>query len=217
MLTCYTLGAVPPFAHGLVRDLRVRWAMEEAGFPYQVRIVGEDISAEDYRALQPFGQVPAVEEDGFTLFETGAIVLHIAEKSDRLLPGGPTQRARTIQWMFAALNSIEPYAGQLVTIDVVHSDKAWAAERRAGVEEMVQNRLTVLATCLAEQDYLMGNAFTAADILMVTVLRMLRLTGSIVEDNAVLAAYVRRCEARPAFQKALADHMAVFEREPVPA
>lgn len=218
MVTLYTFGMVPPFAMGLVRDMRVRWALEEAGLPYEVRFVGErpgDMPMEEYTRLQPFRQVPAIEDGELELFESGAIVLHIAEKSEQLLPRDPTQRAKTTQWMFSALNSIEPFVGQLTTIDIFHPDAAWAAERRPGVEEMVKTRLARMAERVTGRSYLIGETFTAADILMVSVLRFLRSTN-LVENEPVLAVYKERCEARPAFQKALADHMAVFA-EPVAA
>lgn len=200
---------VPPFARGLVRDLRVRWALEEAGLAYEARLIGpEDQGSESYRALQPFGQVPAYREDGLDLFESGAIVLHVAEGSEALLPRDPRGRARAIVWMFAALNSVEPHVQHLAALDLFHADERWAKERRPGAVEIVSSRLAVLAERLRGRDYL-EDRFTAGDLLMTTVLRILRHTD-LVSKHTALDGYLRRCEARPAFQKALADQMAPF-------
>ena len=211
MINCYAFGAVPTFAQGLVRDLRVRWALEEAGLPYRVTLIGNRpgaISRSDYRAVQPFGQVPAIEDGHLTLFESGAIVLYVAERSDALLPDDPPARAHAIQWMFAALNSIEVPIQQLAAIDLFYADEGWAKERRPAVVESVRGRLAALAACLDGRDHLVGS-FSAADILMTSVLRILRHTD-LLEGEPVLVAYKQRCEARPAFKKALADQMAVF-------
>jgi glutathione S-transferase len=204
---------VPPFARGLVRDLRVRWALEEAGLAYDERILGpDDRAAAEYRRLQPFGQVPVYEEDGLVLFESGAIVLHVAERSEALLPRDPGDRARTITWMFAALNTIEPRVQALAEIDLFHSGETWAKERRPAAVEALQTRLAELARCLNDREHLVGR-FTAADVLMTTVLRILRHTDLVAREPA-LAAYQRRCEARPAFEKALAAQMAAFTPDP---
>lgn len=201
---------VPPFAQGLVRDLRVRWALEEANIPYEARLIGpEDQTLESYRRWQPFGQVPAFEEDGFPLFESGAIVFHIAERSETLMPPDPKGRARTLTWMFAALNSIEPRVQQLGEIDLFNADEEWAKARRPAVLEAVINRLTALTEWLKGRDYL-ENRFTAGDLLMTTVLRTLRQTD-LLSKIPTLEAYRLRCEARPAFQKALADQIATFQ------
>ena len=207
---------VPPFAQGLVRDLRVRWALEEAGLPYEERLIGrEDQASASYRCLQPFGQVPAYEEDGLVLFESGAIVLHIGERSDALLPRDPAARARAKTWMFAALNTLEPHIQNLAEIDLFHADKEWAKLRRPEVVEMVRSRLSSLARCLGEQDYL-EDRFTAGDLLMTTVLRILRHTELVAEIPA-LDAYRKRCEARPAFQRAVAAQMRRFAENAPPA
>ncbi len=211
MINCHAFGAVPPFAQGLVRDLRVRWALEEAGLPYRVTLVGDHeggMPRSAYRAVQPFGQVPAIEDGDLTLFESGAIVLYVAERSDTLLPTAPAARAHAIQWMFAALNTIEPPIQQLAAIDLFYSDERWAKERRPAAVEWVRGRLADLAACLDGRDHLVGS-FSAADILMTSVLRILRHTD-LVQREPLLAAYTRRCEARPAFEKALADQLAVF-------
>jgi glutathione S-transferase len=210
MIKLTAFRSVPPFAQGLVRDLRVRWALEEASIPYQERLVGgpEERATAAYRALQPFGQVPAIETDELTLFESGAIVLHIAEKCEALMPAYAHGRARTTAWMFAALNSVEPPIQTLVGIDLFYAGEAWAVARRPMAVEMVQNRLGALEDWLDGRDYL-EDRFTAGDLLMTTVLRFLRHTD-IVSGRPMLKAYQERCEARPAFQKALTDHLKPF-------
>lgn len=210
MITVYAFSMVPPFAQGLVRDLRVRWALEEIGQPYEARLLEHSESKTDeYRHLQPFGQVPVYQEDGLTLFESGAIVLHIAEKSEVLMPRDADGRAHVAQWVIAALNSVEPQIQHLVTIDIFEPEANWGRERRPAQVEAVRGILAVLAKRLATRDYL-EDRFTAADIMMVTVLRNLRHTDLVAEYPA-LDAYVRRCEARPAFASALAAQMAPFE------
>jgi glutathione S-transferase len=212
MIKVSAFRMVPPFAQGLVRDLRVRWALEEAGIVYEPMLLDfPDRKGEAYRRLQPFGQVPAYQEDDLVLFESGAIVLHIAEKSDTLLPSNPAARAHVIQWMFAALNSVEPSVTNLVTIDAFNADTAWGKERRPEAEQHVLNRLEVLEQRLAGQDWLEDD-FSAADIVMATVLRFLRHTDLVARFPTV-DAYLKRCEARPAFQRALAAQMAPFAEE----
>jgi len=200
---------VPPFAQGLVRDLRVRWALEEAGRKYEELLIGpQDQTSESYRALQPFGQVPAYEEDGLVLFESGAIVMHIAERSDALMPSDPRARARTRTGMFAALNTIEPHIQNLAAIDLFHAGEEWAKQRRPAAVDMVKKRLGELSGWLDGRDYL-DERFTAADLMMTTVLRILRHTDLVAEIPR-LDAYRRRCESRPAFRKALEDQLAPF-------
>jgi glutathione S-transferase len=202
---------VPPFAVGLVRELRVRWALEEAGLPYEMRLIRqEDQNTPEYRALQPFGQVPAYEEDGLVLFESGAIVLHIGERSEALLPRDPAGKARATAWVCAALNSIEPRVQHFASLGLFYPDQNWAKERQPSARAEVEARLGQLADWLKDREHL-EDRFTAGDLMMTTVLRILRGTG-IVENIPVLDAYKRRCEARPAFQKALADHTAVYEK-----
>jgi glutathione S-transferase len=202
---------VPPFAQGLARDFRVRWALEEAGIPYEERLIGpEDQATESYRALQPFGQIPAIEDGGLALFESGAIVLHVAQQSEALMPSDPAGRARVTCWAFAALNSIEPRVQALAEIDLSHRDAEWAKQRRPAVEQAAKARLTALAARFNGRDYL-EDRFTAADILMTTVLRTLRHTDLLAQIPP-LDAYRQRCEARPAFQKAMADHLAPFAK-----
>jgi glutathione S-transferase len=201
---------VPPLAQGLVRDLPVRWALEEAGLTYTDNLIGVgDKDSPAHRAVQPFGQVPVYEEDGLTLFESGAIVMHIAEKSEVLLPKDPAERSRARTWMFAALNSVEPHVQNLTTIDLFFPNEEWARQRRPGAEKMAQSRIDAVAARLAGRDYLEGR-FTAGDLLMVSILRFLRHT-SMVADRPVLAAYQARCEARPAFKRALATQLTHFE------
>lgn len=218
MIEVTAFAWVPPFAEGLVRDLRVRWALEEAGIPYQERLITQaDKEMPAHRARQPFGQVPVIDEDGLTLFESGAIVLQIAERSVALLPTEAQARARAIQWIFAALNSIEPSIQELAVIDLFYADEEWAKLRRPGVEQFVEMRLDALAKRLGDRDYLDSDRFTAGDLMMTTVLRILRHTD-LVAKRPALDAYLRRCEARPAFQKALDDQMAAFARHaPAPA
>ena len=206
---------VPPFAQGLVRDLRVRWALEEAGRPYQVRLIGpEDQTSPAYRALQPFGQVPAIDDGGVHLFESGAIVLHIAEGSAALLPSEPAARLRVRTWMFAALSTIEPPILALNVLGMSAPRSDAVSSIRAEVSARVDARLDSVAAFLADRDYLEGG-FSAADLLMTTVLRVLRETDK-VTSRPVLCAYQRRCEDRPAFAKALADQLQTFaQNEPV--
>ncbi len=206
-----TFKWVPPLAQGLVKDLRVRWALEEAGLPYEENLlaVGENNSPQ-HRALQPFGQVPVYEEGGLTLFETGAIVMHIGERCPTLLPVDPVKRARAHTWMFAALNSVEPHLQNLTTIDLFFPNEDWGRQRRPGAEKMAQLRLDGLAASLMDRNYL-EYEFTGADLLMTTVLRLLRHTV-LVKNMPVLAAYQARCEARPAFQRALAAQLALFAK-----
>ena len=210
MITLSAFRWVPPFAQGLVRDLRVRWALEEAGIPYQEKLIGPDDQASAaYRALQPFGQVPAIESGDLKLFESGAIVIHIAEQSEALMPADGNGRERTRAWIFAAVNSIEPHVQNLTELDLFHSREAWAPLRRPMVVEASRKRLAALETWLGDRDYL-EDSFTAADLMMATVLRIPRHTD-IVSERPALKAYQERCEARPAFKKALADHLRPFE------
>ena len=158
----------PPFAQGLVRDLRVRWALEEAGFTYETRLIDSaNRHSDSYRQIHPFGMVPAFESDGHGLIESGAILYRIAETSEELMPAAPNGRAETLAWMFAALNTVEPPVLHLLAVDQLHKDEAWARLRRPGAFEAVTARLTALSAWLDGRDYLLGR-FTAADILMTT-------------------------------------------------
>ncbi|TAJ74873.1 MAG: glutathione S-transferase family protein [Phenylobacterium sp.] len=211
MITVYSYRWVPDFAKGLVRDLRVRWALEEAGLEYQEWLIGlgDDQNSPAYRACQPYGQVPVYEEGGLVLFESGAIVLHIGGKSEALLPADPAARARATCWLFSALNTIEPTIQELAAIDLFYTDEAWARGRRPQAEAQVKRRLAELAAALGDKDHLEGE-FTVGDLMMATVLRNLRHTD-IVDGEPRLRAYLDRCEARPAFQRALRDQLASFE------
>lgn len=207
------LGAVPDVAKGLVRDLRVRWALEEAGTPYSVRkfeFLGE--RSADYLAEQPFGQVPSYRDDEVSLFESGAIVLHIAEGCEALLPRDPQARARATSWLFAALTSVEPHVWALQLLNIFFADRPWKEDARPVIEENVRKRLRRVAEHLGDKEWLEGS-FSAGDLMMVCVLRVLRRTN-LVAEHANLAAYVARGEARPAFQRALAAQLADFETAP---
>jgi glutathione S-transferase len=211
MITISAFKWVPDFAKGYVRDLRVRWALEEAGLPYRTRLLAfGDQDKDDYRALQPFGQVPIFEEDGLSLFETGAIVLHIGERSEALLPKDTRARARAVQWLIAALNSIEPFAMNVALIDIFYANEEWAKLRRPGAVEFVQRRLAALSKTLGEKPYLDGDRFTAGDLMMSTVLRILDHTD-IVKSDKRLAAYMERCTARSAFKRALDAQLGDFK------
>lgn len=210
-ITLIAFKWVPPFAQGLVRDLRVRWALEEAGLPYQQKLLGPgENNTPEHRALQPFGQVPVYQEGDLTLFESGAILLHIAHKSSSLLPADVAGRAQVSQWMFAALNSVEPHISNLTTIDLFNANEEWAKLRRPGAEKFLRGRLDALSTALAAREYFTGQ-FTVAELLMTTVLRNLRHT-EILADYPNLSAFQARCEARPAFQRALDAQMANFTK-----
>jgi glutathione S-transferase len=210
MIKLTAFRSLPPFAQGLARDFRVRWALEEARIPYEARLIGpEDQASAAYRALQPLGQIPAIEADGLTLFESGAIVLHIAERSEALAPSDGHGLARTKAWIFAALNSVEPAVTTLAGLDLFHAGEAWAAASRPVAAQAVQKRLAALEQWLGGRDYL-EDRFTAGDLLMTTVLRILRHTD-IVSGRPTLRAYQERCEARPAFQRAMADHLKPYQ------
>lgn len=201
---------VPPFAQGLVRDLRVRWALEEAGWDYEMKLIGfEDQQTDAYLALQPFGQVPSYTEDGLTLFETGSIVLHIAERSEALMPADEDTRALVRTWIFAALNSVEPPIMMLIWIDKDNP----ACEH---LITWIRKRLGQLAEQLEGKNYLVGGSFTAADLLMASVLLILRSTD-LLQEFPTLVAYRDRCTSRPAFQKSLKDQLDTFAaHEPPP-
>ncbi|CAN5200286.1 glutathione S-transferase family protein [soil metagenome] len=203
---------VPPFAQGSVRDIRVRWALEEAGIAYDARLIGfEDQGSPEYRAMQPFGQVPAFRDGDVEIFESCAIVLHIARTSEALMPLDEAGRDRVTCWLFAASNSIEPWVGQLAGIDLFYADSAWGKERRPQVEEFLRRRLDELQTALGDKHWFADDRFSAADIIMTHVLRDLRHTD-IVAGYPKLDAYLKRAQARPAFQRALEGQMAPFRQ-----
>lgn len=202
---------VPDFARGLVRDLRVRWALEEAGFAYRERLLdARNPRPEAYFREQPFGQVPAYRDAAVQMFESGAIVLHIGTGSEVLLPDDTAGRARATGWLIAALNSVEPAIMELAVIDFFHSDAEWGRLRRPEVVQKIRERLGRLSAWLGDKEYLEGR-FTAGDLMMTTVLRSLRHTD-LVSEHANLAAYKARCESRPAFQRALTAQLAAFDK-----
>ena len=201
---------VPDFAKGVVRDLRVRWALEEAGLDYRVRLLDAMTERpQDYFLEQPFGQVPIFVEGDLRMFETGAILLHLGERSEVLLPKDPIGKARATCWLIAALNSIEPMIFELINIDIFNRDEEWAKLRRPEAEKKVRDRLKRVSDWLGDKEHLEGR-FTVGDLMMTTVLRNLRHT-MLVAEHPNLAAYQARCEARPAFQRALAAQLADFE------
>lgn len=203
---------VPEMARGKVKDLRVRWALNEIGLPYRERLVGNAGSEKspDHLADQPFGQVPVYKEGDLTLFESGAILLHIGEKDERLLPREPVARARAIAWMFAALNSVEPFLQSLFLVDLRGSGQAWHGPAKENLRPFAENRLRQLSAALGEREWL-ESRFTLGDLLMIDILRTNSQQG-LVSEHANIAAYVERGTARPAFQSALAAQMAAFER-----
>ena len=204
----------PDGGKGLARDTRVRWALEEAGQSYEVRLVSfAGMKAPAHLALHPFGQIPTYEEGDLTLFETGAIVFHIAERSTGLLPEDANARARAITWMFAAVNTIEPPILDLQTARFAEGDKPWGQERLPLVMDRIRARLNQLSTRLGDADWLDG-AFSAGDLMMVSVLLRLRMSG-ILDEYPNLAAYVARGEARPAYGRAFAAQLAI--NAPTPA
>jgi glutathione S-transferase len=186
MITISAFKWVPPFAQGQVRDLRARWALEEAGLPYKTRLLEQgDQDKADYREMQPFGQVPILEEDGLVLFESGAIVLYIGERSEMLLPKDAGARARATQWLVAALNSIEPFVMNVALIDLFYANEEWAKLRRPGAVEFVHRRLSALSESLGDKPYLDGDRFTAGDLMMTTVLRIMKHTDLVTNTSAL--------------------------------
>jgi glutathione S-transferase len=203
----------PDGGKGLARDTRVRWALEEVGQPYEVRLVSFRAMKEPaHLAIHPFGQIPTYEEGDLVLFETGAIVFHIAERHGGLLPNDANARARAIMWMFAAVNTVEPPVLELSTAKLVEGDKPWSKERLPLVGERVRNRLKQLSARLGNADWLDG-AFSAGDLMMVSVLLRLRASG-ILDEYSNLAAYVARGEARPAYKRAFAAQLAINTSKP---
>jgi glutathione S-transferase len=203
----------PDGGKGLARDTRVRWALEEVGQPYEVRLVSFRAMKEPaHLAVHPFGQIPTYEEGDLALFETGAIVLHLAERYPGLLPSDANARARAIMWMFASLSTVEPPILDLAIAKVIEHDKPWAKERLPLVEERVRGRLKPLSARLGDGEWLDG-AFSAADLMMVSVLLRLRASG-ILDEFPNLAAYVARGEARPAYKRAFAAQLAINAPKP---
>ena len=204
---------VPEFAQGVVRDLRARWALEEAGLDYRVRLLGQERPAE-YLKEQPFDQVPILNDGDVRLFETGAILQYLGEKSETLLPQDTQSKYRAIGWTYAALNSVEPALINLLLIDVFFTGEEWAKLRRPGAADFAKLKLKRISDWLGDKQWLEGDRFTIGDLMMVTTLRFLRHTD-LVAQFANLDAFVKRGEARPAFSQALQDQLATFrEHEP---
>ena len=198
----------PDGGKGLARDTRVRWALEEVGQPYEVRLVSFRAMKEPaHLVLHPFGQIPTYEDGALVLFETGAIVLHIAERHAGLLPNDANARARAIAWMFAAVNTVEPPILELVNARLLESDKPWTKERLPLVEDRIRARLRQLSARLGDADWLDG-AFSAGDLMMASVLMRLRASG-LLDEYPNLAAYLARGEARPAYKRAFAAQLAI--------
>ncbi|WP_447726655.1 glutathione S-transferase family protein [Sphingomonas koreensis] len=205
---------VPDFAKGFVRDLRPRWACEEIGLPYSMRLLNAAVPRpESYFREQPWGQVPVLADDGLNLFESGAILLHLGEKDERLLPREPQARATAISWLFAAYNSVEPLSFELSNIEIFAAGEQWAELRRPSLIEFAGQRLDRLAAAIDGRDWLAGQ-FSIADIAMASVLRNVEGSG-LLEERPVLMAYLERAISRPAFKAALAAQLADFK--PVPA
>jgi glutathione S-transferase len=203
----------PDGGKGLARDTRVRWALEEVGQPYEVRPVSfRALKEPAHLALHPFGQIPTYEEGELALFETGSIVFHIAERHAGLLPGDANARARAITWMFAALSTVEPPILELVIVKLVEGDRPWRAERLPLVEDRIRARLAQLSLRLGDADWLDG-AFSAGDLMMVSVLLRLRASG-LLDEYPNLAAYVARGEARPAYKRAFDAQLALNTGKP---
>lgn len=212
MITITAYKWVPPFAQGLVRDFRARWALEEIGLPYRVNLIAHpDRLTPEHLGKQPFAQVPVYEEDGLMLFESGAILLHIAEKSELLLPRGPAGRAHAIQWIFAALNSVEQFVQDYVLLGAFYGNEEWAKLRQPSAREQMNARLAKLSDRLGDSEYL-EDRFTAGDLMMSSVLRILRSTD-VLDALPNLAAYRARCEKRPAFQRAIGAQMDDFQTQ----
>jgi glutathione S-transferase len=211
--TITAFAASPDRGQGLARDTRVRWALEEVGQPYEVRLLSfAEMKEPAHLALHPFGQIPTYEEGDLALFETGSIVLHIADHHAGLLPDDANARARAITWMFAAVNTVEPPILELVTARLLEGDKPWNKERLPLVEDRVRNRLKQLSARLGDADWLDG-VFSAGDLMMVHVLQRLKPSG-LLDGNPNLSAYVARAEARPAYKRAFAAQLAVYTGEP---
>ena len=208
-----TLTAVatsPDRGRGLARDMRVRWALEEVGQPYEVRLLSFAAMKEPaHKALHPFGQIPTYEDGDLALFETGSIVLHIAERHAGLLPADANGRARAITWMFAALNTVEPPILERANAVLMERDKPWHAERMPMLDERIRVRLIDLSRSLGDEDWLDG-AFSVGDIMMVHTLLRLRPSSRLLDEHPNLLAYLARAEARPAYQRAFAAQLAVF-------
>ena len=204
---------VPEGPRGLVKDLRVRWALEEAGFDYRFRGIGFE-RPDGYRCEQPFEQVPCLSDGTVRIFESGAIVQYIGEQCEALLPSDPQQRYRAIQWTYAAVSSVEPFVQFRTLLNSFWADKEWAASATPTFDDLARLRLRQLSEWLAEKEWLEGDRFTIGDLMMVTVLRLAD-RGQLLGDSSNLSAFVKRGESRPAFRRALEDQLATYrEHEP---
>jgi glutathione S-transferase len=208
MITVYVFGNAPPPVRSITRDLRALWALEESGLPYRLQPLDHargELKDPEYLRINPFGHLPAIDDEGFRLFESAAIVLYVAEKAGKLLPKTAQGRALATQWASAAINTVEPSLVELFGIDHFYAGQGWAKERRPAVVERVEGRLRQLEGELAQRPYLMGPEFGAPDILMTTVLRIVQHTD-LLDAAPSVAAYRARCEARPAWRRVLAEH-----------
>jgi glutathione S-transferase len=207
MITAYVFGSAPAPVRNLTRDLRALWALEDSGLPYRLQRLDfarcKPARREDGR-INPFGQIPSLDDEGFTLFESTAIVLYVAEKAGRLLPTTREGRALAERWAFAAVNTVEPAIAELFAIDARFADQPWARGRRPAVAVQVKKRLASLEGELAERPHLLGSEFSAPDILMATVLRL--VPSALLAPAPRVAAYLARCESRPAWRKIVAEH-----------
>jgi glutathione S-transferase len=208
-----TFAWVPPFARGFVRDIRARWAFEEVGQPYDIALI-RDARTIEHRCRQPFGQVPTYRDDEVEMFESGAIVLRIAERAGRLIPAEPAARIRAIQWLVAALNSVEPFVMSVAINDVFEADRDWSTARHIKVVDDLHGRLHDLEAALGGRRWIDGDMFTIGDLMLVSVLGGLRGSGQL-DGFRTLADYVQRGEARPAHRKAMADQLALYA-DPAP-
>lgn len=203
-----TFAWVPSFARGFVRDIRARWACEEVGQPYDVVLI-RNAKTPEHRCTQPFGQVPTYRDDEVEIFESGAIVLRIAERSGQLIPDDPAARMRAIQWLIGALNSVEPFVMAIAVNDIFEAEREWSKARHAKVVEDLNGRLRDLEAALGHKQWIDGDVFTVGDLVLVSVLGGLRGTEQL-DGFPKLAAYVERGEARPAHRKAMADQLALY-------
>ncbi|MDB5699806.1 MAG: glutathione S-transferase [Sphingomonadales bacterium] len=209
--TITTFAWVPPFARGFVRDIRARWACEEVGQPYEIVLV-RDAKTPEHRCHQPFGQVPTYRDDEVEIFESGAIVLRIAERAGQLIPSDPAARVRAIQWLVAALNSVEPFVMAIAVNDIFEADREWSKARHDKVCDDLQGRLHDLEVELGDKQWIDGDTFTVGDLMLISVLGGLRGSGQL-DLFPKLAAYVGRGEARPAHRKAMADQLTLYAEE----
>lgn len=212
MITITAMKWAPPFAAGMVRDHRARWILKEVGWPYEVRLIdAPDLASEAYRTRQPFGQVPYLEEDGRpTLFESGAIVIDVATRAGKLIPPEGDDRSLVMSWVVSALNSIEPFLMNVAEVEYFTEDEAQQKARRPTVLEIAHIRLAQLETALGGRTWLVGDAFTIADLMMGSVLRIAKRLG-LLEDHSGLSAYHDRCLDRPAFRDAEAEQCATIQ------